>query len=65
MILVASMALFASLPTFFFSFAMGGQTFHSRIVSSADALATVEPSGLFTAQRILQGVLALGIEGHE
>ena len=51
--LLASIEL-VSLVAFFFSFAIGGQTFHKRIVSSADALAIVEASGLFTANRILQ-----------
>lgn len=54
-----------SLVAFFFSLAMGGQTFHKRIVSSAEALAMVEPSGLFTANKILQFSIQYLILGHE
>ena len=53
MTLLASMEL-VSFVAFFFSLAMGGQTFHKRMVSSAEALAIVEASGLFTANKILQ-----------
>lgn len=53
MTLLANMEL-VSFVAFFFSLAIGGQTFHKRIVSSAEALAIVEPSGLFTANKILQ-----------
>ena len=53
MTLLASMEL-VSFVAFFFSLAIGGQTFHRRMVSSAEALAIVEASGLFTANKILQ-----------
>jgi hypothetical protein len=52
MILFESMVLDSFV--LFFSLAIGGHTFHSRMVSSADALAIVELSGLLTAQRILK-----------
>ena len=53
MIRLANMEL-VSLVAFFFSLAIAGQTFHKRIVSSAEALAIVELSGLFTATKILK-----------